>query len=53
LRATRKFLLNLTGFAACIEGLFFVGAFTYVEGGVSVSVSVSVSEGAVSLDAAF
>jgi ribonucleoside-diphosphate reductase beta chain len=26
----RKFLLNLTCFAACIEGLFFFGAFAYV-----------------------
>ncbi|GGO49893.1 ribonucleoside-diphosphate reductase subunit beta [Streptomyces daqingensis] len=26
----RKFLLNLICFAACIEGLFFYGAFTYV-----------------------
>jgi ribonucleoside-diphosphate reductase beta chain len=30
-RADRKaFLLNLIGFAACIEGLFFFGAFAYV-----------------------
>jgi ribonucleoside-diphosphate reductase beta chain len=26
----RQFLLNLTGFACCIEGLFFFGAFAYV-----------------------
>jgi ribonucleoside-diphosphate reductase beta chain len=26
----RRFLLNLIGFAACIEGLFFFGAFAYV-----------------------
>jgi ribonucleoside-diphosphate reductase beta chain len=26
----RQFLLNLIGFAACIEGLFFFGAFAYV-----------------------
>src|SRR5699024_6097651 len=26
----RRFLLNLTCFAACIEGLFFFGAFAYV-----------------------
>jgi len=26
----RRFLLNLTSFAACIEGLFFFGAFAYV-----------------------
>ena len=26
----RRFLLNLTAFAACIEGLFFFGAFAYV-----------------------
>lgn len=26
----RKFLLNLTCFAACVEGLFFFGAFAYV-----------------------
>ncbi|GIX34948.1 MAG: ribonucleoside-diphosphate reductase subunit beta [Lysobacteraceae bacterium] len=26
----RRFLLNLTGFAACIEGLFFFAAFAYV-----------------------
>ncbi len=26
----RQFLLNLIAFAACIEGLFFFGAFTYV-----------------------
>jgi ribonucleoside-diphosphate reductase beta chain len=28
--AKRQFLLNLTCFAACIEGLFFFGAFAYV-----------------------
>jgi len=26
----RRFVLNLTGFACCIEGLFFFGAFAYV-----------------------
>jgi ribonucleoside-diphosphate reductase beta chain len=26
----RRFVLNLTAFAACIEGLFFFGAFAYV-----------------------
>lgn len=26
----RRFLLNLIGFAACVEGLFFFGAFAYV-----------------------
>src|SRR5690606_9170564 len=26
----RRFLLNLTCFASCIEGLFFFGAFAYV-----------------------
>jgi len=26
----RQFLLNLTCFASCIEGLFFFGAFAYV-----------------------
>ena len=26
----RRFLLNLTCFASCIEGLFFFGAFSYV-----------------------
>ncbi len=26
----RRFLLNLTCFAACVEGLFFFGAFAYV-----------------------